>query len=120
MQNGKNLEALQKMREQLAQQAEPPTAEQADALLFQQAVLEPEEEPAKAPQVKVAKLVSGSPFEGFLLVRSAEVRTGKTGRAYMDLKLGDASGEIVSKLWNYSEGTPVPASGSVVCVAGAV
>jgi len=73
----------------------------------------------KAPK-RVCDLQSGSSFTGCLLVRSAEIRKGKTGQPYMDLKLCDTSGEIVCKLWNCSAATVAPDSGKVVCVNGSV
>ena len=40
-------------------------------------------------QKKLSELVNGEAFEGFLLVKSAAVRTGSTGKNYLDLSLAD-------------------------------
>ena len=68
------------MAELLASEDAAPANEQ--ARLMQEAPEQP----------KVKDLKNGSDFNGCLLVRSAEVRTGKTGRPYIDLKLCDKTG----------------------------
>ena len=45
---------------------------------------------------------SGIQIEGFCLVKSAQVKTDSKGGVYVDFILGDAGGECVGKLWNYS------------------
>ncbi len=66
----------------------------------------------------VNMLETGMRFEGFLLVRSADQREGKTGGKYLDMNLTDKTGEINCKLW---DGTvPPPATGSVIKVRGLV
>lgn len=78
----------------------------------------PEEREFSQPLVK--ELRDKSSFNGVLLVRSADIRTGKTGRAYMDLKLCDVSGELVAKVWNIPDGAVAPKSGTVLSVTGGV
>ena len=39
--------------------------------------------------------------EGFCLIKSIEVRTSSKGDNYLNMTLGDASGEINAKLWGY-------------------
>ena len=48
----------------------------------------------------VNKLSAGTAFSGNLMVRQVERRTGKTGRDYLDLTLGDKTGDINAKLWD--------------------
>lgn len=68
------------------------------------------------PQQKVCELVKDQRFEGFLLVRSSDQRTGGNGAKYLDMNLADRTGEVNAKLW---DGTvPPPAPGSVVKVRG--
>lgn len=55
-------------------------------------------------------------FLGFLLVRSASLRTGKNGAGYLDLTLCDATGEINAKKWDGA--TPAPSIGTIVKVKG--
>ena len=40
--------------------------------------------------------------EGFCLIKSIEVRTSSKGDNYLNMTLGDATGEINAKLWSYS------------------
>lgn len=39
--------------------------------------------------------------DGFCIVKSADCKSSKTGDNYLDMTLGDASGEINAKLWRY-------------------
>ena len=69
-------------------------------------------------ELTVAQLVRDMRFEGFLLVRSSDQRTGSNGGRYLDLNLTDRTGEINCKMW---DGTvPPPPQGSVVKVRGLV
>ncbi|MBQ7850231.1 MAG: HD domain-containing protein [Clostridia bacterium] len=68
--------------------------------------------------ITIAMLETGMRYEGFLLVRSADQREGKTGGKYLDMNLTDRTGEVNCKLW---DGTvPPPPSGSVIKVRGLV
>ena len=68
--------------------------------------------------ITVSMLETGMRYEGFLLVRSADQREGKTGGKYLDMNLTDRTGEINCKLW---DGTVAPpAQGSVIKVRGLV
>ncbi|MBQ7867761.1 MAG: HD domain-containing protein [Clostridia bacterium] len=67
-------------------------------------------------QQKVCDLVKDQRFEGFLLVRSADQRTGGNGAKYLDLNLADRTGEVNAKVWDGN--VPVPVPGSVVKVRG--
>lgn len=69
-------------------------------------------------EITISSLETGMRYEGFLLVRSADQREGKTGGKYLDMNLTDKTGEINCKLW---DGTvPPPAVGSVIKVRGLV
>ena len=68
----------------------------------------------------VCQLVKDSRFEGYLLVRSADRKTDKNGRDYVDINLTDRTGEINSKIWNWEKSRAVPESGSVIQVSGLV
>lgn len=67
-------------------------------------------------QQKVCELVKDQRFEGFLLVRSADQRTGSKGAKYLDLNLADRTGEVNAKVWDGN--LPAPTPGSVVKVRG--
>ena len=67
-------------------------------------------------QQKVCDLVKDQRFEGFLLVRSADQRTGGNGAKYLDLNLADRTGEVNAKVWDGNVQPPVP--GSIVKVRG--
>lgn len=66
-------------------------------------------------QLNVNQLISDMNFEGFLLVRSAEVRQGKAG-SYVDMNLADRTGEVNCKIWDAN--AKAPAQGTVVKVRG--
>ena len=68
------------------------------------------------PQQNVCDIVKDQRFDGFLLVRSAEQRTGGNGAKYLDMNLGDRTGEINAKVWDGN--VAAPAAGSVVKVRG--
>ncbi len=66
----------------------------------------------------VSMLETGMRYEGFLLVRSADQREGKTGGKYLDMNLTDRTGEVNCKVWDGN--VPPPAVGSVIKVRGLV
>jgi 3'-5' exoribonuclease len=68
-------------------------------------------------QELIATLGKDTKFEGFLLVRMSEQRTGSNGGKYLDMNLADRTGEINAKVWDGN--VPPPAPGSVVKVRGA-
>lgn len=60
-------------------------------------------------------------FEGFCIIKTAEVRQNKNGTDYLDLTLTDCEGEGVAKLWDYDrERTGVFKPGDVIKVRGTV
>ncbi len=67
----------------------------------------------------ISDFEKGFLFEGFLLIRQVDVKTsGTTGKTYVDMTLGDKTGDIVSKWWDGSE---APAAvGEVLKVRGQV
>ena len=67
-------------------------------------------------QKRVCELSKNERFEGFLLVRTAEQRTGSNGVNYLDLNLGDRSGEVNAKVWDANAKPPEP--GTVIKVRG--
>ncbi len=70
--------------------------------------------------IAVCQLMKDTHFEGFLLVRGAEKKTDRNGRDYVDMNLADRTGEINSKIWNWTEAEGLPRGGSVIWVRGAV
>ena len=46
----------------------------------------------------VSMLETGMRYEGFLLVRSADQREGKTGGKYLDMNLTDKTGDLAALL----------------------
>jgi 3'-5' exoribonuclease len=67
-------------------------------------------------QQSILTLAKDTRFEGYVLVRMGEQRTGNTGNKYLDLTLADCTGEINGKLWDGN--TDPPPVGSVVKVRG--
>lgn len=49
------------------------------------------------------KQLSNGHYEGFAIVKRAEKKLTSKGSEYLDMKLSDADGEIIAKLWDYSE-----------------
>jgi len=69
-------------------------------------------------QLTISQLSRDVRFEGFLLVRSSDQRTGSNGGKYLDMNLTDRTGEINCKMW---DGTvAAPPVGSVIKVRGLV
>lgn len=69
-------------------------------------------------ELTLSQLQRDMRFEGFLLVRSSDQRTGKNGALYLDMNLVDKTGEINCKVW---DGTVAPPpAGSVIKVRGLV
>ena len=50
-----------------------------------------------------AYLKDGVEFDDFFMIRSLYVKTGSTGKHYLDMILSDASGEIVAKKWDLDD-----------------
>ena len=69
-------------------------------------------------QTTVSCLTKDMRFEGFLLVRSSDQRTGSNGGRYLDMNLTDRTGEINCKVW-VGNVAPPPA-GTVIKVRGLV
>jgi 3'-5' exoribonuclease len=67
-------------------------------------------------QKSILTLTKDIRFEGYMLVRMSEQRTGSNGTKYLDLTFADCTGELNGKLW---DGTvDPPPVGSVVKVRG--
>jgi len=69
---------------------------------------------------RVCQLIRDSRFEGFLMVKGAEKKTDKNGRDYVDMNLGDRTGEMNAKIWNWDGTQEVPESGRPIKVRGLV
>lgn len=70
------------------------------------------------PLPRIANMIKGATFDGFLMTRSATRRTGSNGNKYLDMTLCDTSGEMNAKLWDGL--TPAPAPGDVLRIRGVV
>ena len=68
------------------------------------------------PQPKLAEMIKGQVFDGFLLTRSAAQKTSSNGGKYLDMTLCDISGEVNAKMWDGL--TPPPAVAEVLRVRG--
>ncbi len=69
-------------------------------------------------QPTIATLRRDDRFMGFLLVRMAEQRQSNKGDKYLDMTLGDATGDLNAKVWD-SKAVP-PQVGSVIKVRATV
>jgi 3'-5' exoribonuclease len=52
------------------------------------------------PQQPIARLQEGDVVQQYFLVRQVERRTDKSGKPYLSLVLGDASGTIIARVWS--------------------
>lgn len=69
--------------------------------------------------VNLLYLGKGDVVEGFVLVRSAEVRVSSTGSKFLDITLMDATGEMNGKGWDWGD-NPAPTVGSAIKIKGTV
>ena len=69
---------------------------------------------------RVCQLEKDVRFEGFLMVKGADRKTDKNGRDYVDLNLGDRTGEINAKIWNWDSRNELPKPGQPIKVQGLV
>ena len=67
-------------------------------------------------QPKLAEMIKGQMFDGFLLTRAAVQRTSSNGSKFLDMTLCDISGEVNAKMWDGL--TPPPAVADVIRVRG--
>lgn len=67
-------------------------------------------------QPRIVDLLENDRFDGYLMVKSAAVKQDKNGRDYLTMTLGDISGEIDAKVWNFDMDTPKP--GDVLSIRG--
>ena len=51
----------------------------------------------------IADLSTGEEFIGFFMIKSVAVKTGSNRKHYMDLTLGDKTGEISAKKWDLAD-----------------
>ena len=51
----------------------------------------------------INQLVLGEVFQGFFIVKSAEAKLTQSNSKFMDLTLGDKTGEINAKIWDCTE-----------------
>ena len=65
-------------------------------------------------QCFVQDMVKDTRFEGFLLVRMADQRQANNGQKYLDMTLGDRTGEVNAKVWD--ENAQPPQTGTVIKV----
>ncbi len=54
-------------------------------------------------QKKLGTLQANDTFEGFVLIRAFNVKTGQNGKNYADLTVADSANEMNAKIWNYNE-----------------
>jgi 3'-5' exoribonuclease len=47
---------------------------------------------------------AGERVEGFYIIKSVDCKTSSNGKKYFDFNLGDNTGEVNAKLWEYKEG----------------
>ena len=69
-------------------------------------------------QQPLLDMLKGQTFDGFLLVKASEQRTAQNGSKYLDMTLGDLSGDMNAKMW---DGTVAPPKvGNAVRIRGLI
>ena len=69
--------------------------------------------------MEIIEMKDSMEFEGFYLIKSAEVKTARNGKNYLDLIVQDKTGQIGGKLWGSSaKDEETYKSGVVVYIAG--
>ena len=48
----------------------------------------------------IAQFIEGDKIQNFFIIKSMEIRTNKNNKKYIDLTLGDHTGEINAKIWD--------------------
>lgn len=71
-------------------------------------------------QIKLNRLKSGEKFVGFLLIRSASLKTDIKGSKYYDMELSDDCAQMDAKLWNATEDMDFIRNYAIVKVAARV
>jgi len=64
----------------------------------------------------IATVEKDTRFEGYLLVRQSEQRAAQNGSRYLDMTLGDKTGEVNAKMWDGA--VPPPPVGAILKVRG--
>lgn len=60
-------------------------------------------------------------IEAFLLVKSCDLKTARSGASYLDMILTDGKDSIVGKVWNYTQGADnIPRVNTLIKVRGTV
>lgn len=52
--------------------------------------------------MEIIEMKDSMEFKGFYLIKSAEVKTARNGKNYLDLIVQDKTGQIGGKLWGSS------------------
>lgn len=52
----------------------------------------------------IAEFQPNDKIEGFFIIKASECRTATNSKKYLDFTIGDKTGEINAKYWNYNEG----------------
>ncbi len=75
-------------------------------------------------RVFVKDLKVDEKYTQFFIVKASDIKTGSTGREYLDILLGDSTGEITAKKWDISPEEKAPLSaikeGELVKVRGII
>src|SRR5690625_431075 len=69
----------------------------------------------------IADYLVGDSFTGFMLVKSSIQATARNGKPYLNVTIGDATGEVTSMIWDADENkVSVFTSGNIIAVQGVV
>lgn len=69
----------------------------------------------------VATVGVGEEFEGFVLINDSKLGTARNGKPYLNVTLGDATGNINTMIWDANEEKEALfASGNIIKVRGSI
>ena len=69
---------------------------------------------------QLAYMAKGDEVEGFYILRTAQIRTASSGKPYLNAVLGDASGNMDAKMWDFTGKLGPAEEGNVVKIRGEV
>ncbi len=70
--------------------------------------------------IRIADMVPGQQLQGFYILKDIRCKTSSNGSPFLSARIQDATGELDSKIWNYSGPLTGEDSGKVMLIRGEV
>ena len=68
----------------------------------------------------IIEFAAGDEIEGFYVLKTAQVKTSNSGKPFLSASLGDKSGSVEAKMWDYNAPIGSAEEGGVVKIRGTV